>query len=282
MSASVQQVTVGDCTIGGERLALIAGPCLVEDEETTYEIAARLRDIAAELDLPFIFKASCDKANRTSIDSERGPGWRMGLTIVAKAARRAKVAVVSDVHEVVQVSPASEVLDMLQIPAFLCRQTDLLIAAGEAGVPVNIKKGQFMAPEDMAHAIAKVTSTGNQSVCVTERGTSFGYHNLVVDMRGLVTMRQFGYPVVFDATHSVQLPSGAGGVSGGQRALAPVLARAAVAVGIDALFIEAHPDPDAAPCDGPNMLPLDSVAGLLKQLLDIREAVQASAEQETD
>ncbi len=282
MSDTVRQITAGDCTIGGERLALIAGPCLVEDEETTYEIAARLRDITAELGVPFIFKASCDKANRTSIDSERGPGWRVGLQILAKAARRAKVPVTSDVHEVAQVSPASEVFDMLQIPAFLCRQTDLLVAAGEAGVPVNIKKGQFMAPEDMAHAIAKVTATGNRSVCVTERGTSFGYHNLVVDMRGLVMMRQFGHPVVFDATHSVQLPGGAGGASGGQRALAPALARAAVAVGIDALFIEAHPDPDSAPCDGPNMLHLDSVAGLLKELLAIREAVQAIEEQETD
>jgi len=282
MSDAVRQITAGDCTIGGERLALIAGPCLVEDEETTYEIAARLRDITAELGVPFIFKASCDKANRTSIESERGPGWRVGLQILAKAARRAKVPVISDVHEVAQVSPASEVFDMLQIPAFLCRQTDLLVAAGEAGVPVNIKKGQFMAPDDMAHAIAKVTSTGNRSVCVTERGTTFGYHNLVVDMRGLVIMRQFGHPVVFDATHSVQLPGGAGAASGGQRALAPALARAAVAVGIDALFIEAHPDPDSAPCDGPNMLHLDSVAGLLKELLAIREAVQAIEEQETD
>jgi len=282
VSDAVRQITAGDCTIGGERLVLIAGPCLVEDEETTYEIAARLRDITAELGVPFIFKASCDKANRTSAKSERGPGWRMGLQILAKAARRAKVSVTTDVHEIAQVSPASEVFDMLQIPAFLCRQTDLLVAAGEAGVPVNIKKGQFMAPDDMAHAIAKVTSTGNQAVCVTERGTSFGYHNLVVDMRGLVIMRQFGHPVVFDATHSVQLPGGAGGVSGGQRALAPPLARAAVAVGIDALFIEAHPDPDSAPCDGPNMLHLDSVAGLLKELLAIREAVQAIEEQETN
>jgi len=268
MSDAVRQITAGDCTIGGERLALIAGPCLVEDEETTYEIAARLRDITAELGVPFIFKASCDKANRTSIESERGPGWRVGLQILAKAARRAKVPVISDVHEVAQVSPASEVFDMLQIPAFLCRQTDLLVAAGEAGVPVNIKKGQFMAPDDMAHAIAKVTSTGNRSVCVTERGTTFGYHNLVVDMRGLVIMRQFGHPVVFDATHSVQQPGGQGTSSGGQREFVPVLARAAVAVGVACVFLETHEDPDSAPSDGPNMVPLSQFEALAARLLE--------------
>jgi len=282
MSDAVQQFRVRDVTVGGPQLVLFAGPCLVEDEETTYEMLVRLQEITTQLDVPFIFKASYDKANRTSVDSERGPGWQKGLHILAKVAQRVEVPVLSDVHDVKQISPAAEVLDMLQIPAFLCRQTDLLVAAGESGMPINIKKGQFMAPEDMAHAIGKVTSTGNQSLCVTERGTSFGYHNLVVDMRGLVIMRELGYPVVFDATHSVQLPSGAEGASGGQRALAPALARAAIAVGIDGLFLEVHPDPDAAPCDGPNMLPLDSVPGLLKQLLAIREAARADDERETD
>jgi len=274
VSDIVRQVVVNDSVIGGPRLALIAGPCLIEDEDSTYEMAARLRDLTAELDIPFIFKASCDKANRTSIKSARGPGWRKGLQILAKVAHRAQVPVISDVHEAWQVSAAAEILHMLQIPALLSRQTDLLLAAGESGVPVNIKKGQFMAPEDMAHAVGKVTSTGNEDICLTERGTSFGYHNLVVDMRGLAIMRQLGRPVLFDATHSVQLPSGSGDVSDGQRELVPVLARAAIAVGVDGLFMEVHPDPDNAPCDGPNMVPMDELPALLKRLLRLREAVQ--------
>ena len=278
MNETVQQIKVGDALIGGPRLALIAGPCLVEDEESTYAMACRLAEICGALDVPFIFKASYDKANRTSVTSARGPGWQKGLQIVARVGRRAGVPVISDVHEVAQIGVAAEVLDMLQIPAFLCRQTDLLVAAGETGRPVNIKKGQFMAPDDMEHSLAKVTSTGNRSVSVTERGSSFGYHNLVVDMRGLQIMRRFGCPIIFDATHSVQLPGGAGGASGGQRELAPALARAAVAVGIDALFIEVHPDPDNAPCDGPNMLPIDQVGPLLTTLIAIRGAAREAAQ----
>ncbi len=278
MDETVQQIKVGDALIGGQRLALIAGPCLVEDEESTYAMACRLAETCRALDVPFIFKASYDKANRTSVTSARGPGWQKGLHIVARVGRRAGVPVLSDVHEVAQIGVAAEVLDMLQIPAFLCRQTDLLVAAGETGRPVNIKKGQFMAPDDMEHSLAKVTSTGNRNVSVTERGSSFGYHNLVVDMRGLQIMRRFGYPVIFDATHSVQLPGGAGGASGGQRELAPPLARAAVAVGIDALFIEVHPDPDNAPCDGANMLPIDAVGPLLTTLIAIREAARGAAQ----
>lgn len=278
MDKAVGQIKVGDALIGGERLALIAGPCLVEDEESTYAMACRLAETCRALDVPFIFKASYDKANRTSVTSARGPGWQKGLHIVARVGRRAGVPVLSDVHEVAQVSVAAEVLDVLQIPAFLCRQTDLLVAAGETGRPVNIKKGQFMAPDDMEHSLAKVTSTGNRNVSVTERGSSFGYHNLVVDMRGLQIMRRFGYPVIFDATHSVQLPGGAGGASGGQRELAPALARAAVAVGIDALFIEVHPDPDNAPCDGANMLPIDAVGPLLTTLIAIREAARTAVQ----
>lgn len=277
MSETVHQIRVGDVLIGGPKLTLIAGPCLVEDEESTYAMACRLAETCAGLDVPFVFKASYDKANRTSVTAERGPGWQKGLQIVARVGRRAGVPVLSDVHEVVQVGVAAEVLDVLQIPAFLCRQTDLLIAAGETGRPVNIKKGQFMAPDDMRHSLEKVTSTGNHSVSLTERGSSFGYHNLVVDMRGLQVMRDFGYPIVFDATHSVQLPGGAQGASGGQRELAPALARAAVAVGIDALFIEVHPDPDNAPCDGPNMLPIDQVGPLLTTLVAIREAAGETA-----
>lgn len=266
-------IHIGDLAIGGDRLAVIAGPCLVEEEATTREIALRLTEIMDELDVPFVFKASYDKANRTSISSARGPGWKKGLEILRAVSEAIPGPIISDVHETGQITLAADVLDMLQIPAFLCRQTDLLVAAGETGLPVNIKKGQFMAPEDMKHAIAKVTSTGDQHVSVTERGATFGYHNLVVDMRGLAIMKQFGYPVVFDATHSVQLPGGAGGASGGQRELAPVLARAAVAAGVDAVFMEVHPDPDCAPCDGPNMLPIDRVPGVVKQLLAIRQAL---------
>lgn len=267
-------INMGDITIGGDRLAVIAGPCLVEDEKTTRQIALRLTEIMADLEVPFIFKSSYDKANRTSISSPRGPGWQRGLDILQAVSEAVPGPILSDVHETHQIQRAAEILDMLQIPAFLCRQTDLLVAAGETGLAVNIKKGQFMAPEDMEHAIGKVTSTGNRQVCITERGTTFGYHNLVVDMRGLALMKEFGHPVVFDATHSVQLPGGAGGASGGQRELAPVLARAAVGAGVDAVFMEVHPDPDSAPCDGPNMLPIDRVPEVLGELLAIRDALK--------
>jgi len=264
-----------DCIVGGRRLALIAGPCLVEGFDMTARIAEQLAQMCGELDVPFIFKASYDKANRTSIDSARGPGWQKGLEILAEVRESVGVPVLSDVHETIQAPLAAQALDVLQVPAFLSRQTDLLVAVGESGLPVNIKKGQFLAPEDVQHSINKVTSTGNEQVMLTERGTTFGYHNLVVDMRGLQIMRALGKPVVFDATHSVQLPGGMGGASGGQREFAAGLARAAVAVGVDAVFLEVHPSPDEAPCDGPNMLPLSQVRALIEQLLRIRRAVSA-------
>ncbi len=274
--AEVRPITVRepDCIIGGEELAIIAGPCLVEDFETTAAIAEEMQGICGEMGVPYVFKASYDKANRTSIDSERGPGWQRGLETLARVRDEVGVPVLSDVHETLQVPMAMQVLDVLQVPAFLSRQTDLLVAAGETEKPVNIKKGQFLAPDDIEHCIAKVTSTGNERVMVTERGSTFGYHNLVVDMRGLQVMRSLGYPVVFDATHSVQLPGGARGASGGEREFAPALARAAVAVGVDAVFMEVHPSPDQAPCDGPNMLPLADVPGVIKQLLAVRRAVR--------
>jgi len=264
-----------DCVVGGERLAVIAGPCLVEDLATTASIAEQLAEICAELHVPFIFKASYDKANRTSINSARGPGWQKGLEILAEVRETVGVPLLSDVHETPQVSAAAQALDVLQVPAFLSRQTDLLVATGETGLPVNLKKGQFLAPEDMQHSISKVASTGNEQVMLTERGSTFGYHNLVVDMRGLQIMRSLGKPVVFDATHSVQLPGGMGGASGGQREFVAGLARAAVAVGVDAVFLEVHPSPDEAPCDGPNMLPISQVQALLEQLTRIRGAVSA-------
>jgi 2-dehydro-3-deoxyphosphooctonate aldolase (KDO 8-P synthase) len=267
----VREIRVRDnCIIGGDDLAIIAGPCLVEDLDTTSAMAEDLGEICDGLGVPFVFKASYDKANRTSVDSERGPGWQKGLEILARIGEDVGVPIVSDIHEPTQVPMAMQALDMLQIPAFLSRQTDLLVAAGETELPVNVKKGQFLAPEDMEHVIAKVTSTGNNNVMCTERGATFGYHNLVVDMRGLAIMREFGHPVVFDATHSVQLPGGGCGASGGQREYAPLLARAAVAAGVDAVFMEVHPDPDSALCDGPNMIPLGEVEDLIKTLLAIR------------
>lgn len=265
-----------EVVFGAGRLGLIAGPCLVEDADATAEMALRLRELCAELGIPFIFKASYDKANRTSVSSARGPGWHQGLDVLAQVKERAGVALLSDVHETSQVADAARVCDVLQIPAFLCRQTDLLVAAGESGRPVNIKKGQFMAPADMIHSVRKVASTGNERVTLTERGFSFGYNNLVVDMRGIPIMRALGVPVVFDGTHSVQLPSGAGGRSGGQREFVAPLVNAAVAAGADALFLETHPDPDNAPCDGPNMVPMDDLPALLRTALGIFDLVRAS------
>ncbi len=270
----VRQIEVADGKfhIGGAQLALIAGPCLVEDYDTTVAVARQLAELAGSLEMPLIFKASYDKANRTSVSSPRGPGWQEGLEILAAVKQTSGLPLLTDVHETGQIANAAQVADILQIPAFLCRQTDLLVEAGRTGLPVNIKKGQFLSPADIQHAIAKVTSTGNQQVIVTERGTSFGYNNLVVDMRGLTIMRSFGYPVIFDATHSVQLPGGAGGASGGQRQFVGPLARAAVAAGVDGIFLEVHPQPDEAPCDGPNMVPLDELRPLLEGLLAIHEA----------
>jgi len=254
-------------------LTVIAGPCVIEDFETSFEIAEYLRSVTAELDLPFVFKASYDKANRTSIRSFRGPGMADGLAILNRIKTELEVKLLSDVHQISEVAPAAEVLDILQVPAFLCRQTDLVVAIARTEKAVNIKKGQFLAPWDVANIVDKVASVGNRRVFITERGSMFGYNNLVVDFRSIPIMQQNGAPVVFDATHSVQLPGGAGGASGGQREMAPVLARAAVAAGADGVFLEVHQDPDRALCDGPNSLPLDRVKPLLKQLLSIRNAL---------
>jgi 2-dehydro-3-deoxyphosphooctonate aldolase (KDO 8-P synthase) len=265
---------VNDILFGpGQPLVLIAGPCVIEDASLTRDIAARLKETAANLKLPFIFKASYDKANRTAIDAYRGPGRKAGLAILAEIKAELEIPIISDVHSVAEVPAAAEVLDVLQIPAFLCRQTDLILAAAATGKWLNIKKGQFMAPWDMAKVVEKARSLGQRQILLTDRGTSFGYNNLVVDFRGIDIMQQTGCPVIFDATHSVQLPGGAGSSSGGQREFAPVLARAAVAAGADGIFMEVHPDPDRALCDGPNSLRLDTLDPVLRQLAAIRALV---------
>jgi 2-dehydro-3-deoxyphosphooctonate aldolase (KDO 8-P synthase) len=268
----MRKILVGDVTIG-EGLVLIAGPCVIENESSCVEIAGELKSITEEAGIAFIFKSSYDKANRSSISSFRGPGLDAGLKILEKVRGAVGVPVLSDIHCREEVDSAASVLDVLQIPAFLCRQTDLVLAAAGTGKPVNIKKGQFMAPWDVENIIEKVRSVGNDNIIVTERGTCFGYNNLVVDMRSLPQMREFGYPVVFDATHSVQLPGGIGHASGGQREFVIPLGRAAVAAGCDGLFIEVHRKPEEAPCDGSNMLSLDEVRGFLKQVMAIEEIV---------
>ncbi|MBN2233057.1 MAG: 3-deoxy-8-phosphooctulonate synthase [Deltaproteobacteria bacterium] len=262
-----------DIAIGtGHPLALIAGPCVIESAELVRRTAAEIAAICARLNMPFIFKASYDKANRSSVTSFRGPGITAGLEILARVRTEFSLPVITDVHERGDVAAVGEIVDIIQIPAFLCRQTDLLVAAGRSGKPVNVKKGQFMAPQDMANIVAKVAGTGNRRVLLTERGSSFGYHNLVVDFRSLPLMAETGCPVIFDATHSVQLPAAAGTCSGGDRRMIPVLAAAATAAGADALFMEVHPDPDRARCDGPNSLPLAALEPLLRRLLAIRRA----------
>jgi len=269
-------VIIGNAVLGGGNpLSLVAGPCVIEDEDTVFYTAQRLKEICAELDISLIFKSSYDKANRTSLGSFRGPGLDRGLRVLSEVKSRFQLPVLSDVHSVDEVKPASEVLDVLQIPAFLCRQTDLILAAARTGRTVNIKKGQFLAPWDMKNIIDKCTSTGNRNVFVTERGTSFGYNNLVVDIRAFPILRSFGFPVVFDVTHSLQLPGGKGICSGGQREFAEPLARSAVAAGVDGLFMEVHPEPDKALCDGPNMLPLDELPRLLKVVKNIHALVSA-------
>jgi len=266
----VREIDIGGVKIGGDNpLALIAGPCVIESETHARLMASELKSIAAAHKIPFVFKASYDKANRSSAANFRGPGLKTGLAILRRIRDDFTVPVLSDVHETTDVPEAAEVLDALQIPAFLCRQTDLLAAAGRTGKPVNVKKGQFAAPWDMKHAVEKIAATGNPNAFLTERGVSFGYNNLVVDMRALPVMRALGVPVVFDATHSVQLPAGLGGRSGGDRTMAPVLARAAVAAGVDALFLEVHDNPDAAECDGPNMVPLAELGTLLEMVTAI-------------
>ena len=252
--------------VGNGKLLLIAGPCVAESLELCMETAAFLKDLTKKLDINFVFKASYDKANRSSVGSYRGIGLKAGLELLNKIKKDLNVPIVTDIHETSQVAPAAEVADILQIPAFLCRQTDLLLEAGRHGKVVNIKKGQFMAPEDMRLAVEKVKSTGNDKIMLTERGTTFGYHNLVVDMRSLAIMRELGVPVVFDATHSVQLPGGLGNTTGGQRQFVEPLSLAAAAVGIDSLFMEVHPNPDKAFSDGPNSLNFESTEKVLTKV----------------
>jgi 2-dehydro-3-deoxyphosphooctonate aldolase (KDO 8-P synthase) len=267
---------IGPVRVGNERLFLIAGPCVIESEAHVRKMADAIQRIAADLSMPYIFKASFDKANRTSVSSFRGPGLKEGTAILRRLAESTGLPILTDVHEPSQCDVAAEGADVLQIPAFLCRQTDLLVAAARTGRAINVKKGQFVAPWDMRHAVEKVASTGNTRVFLTERGASFGYNNLVVDMRSLAVMRAFA-PVVFDATHSVQIPSGANGVSGGQPEFIPLLARAAVAAGIDGIFLEVHDNPAQAKSDGANALELKSLRPLLEILLAIQQAAAAPA-----
>ncbi len=272
----MKKIHVGGIKIGGgEPFVLIAGPCVIESEKLARKVAASLKEITTELGIPLIFKSSYDKANRSSVSSFRGPGLEKGLRILRGIRDDFGIPVLSDVHRFEEIAKASEVLDVAQIPAFLCRQTDFVIEVARHANVVNIKKGQFLAPWDVENVVQKVLSAGNRNILITERGTSFGYNNLVSDMRSIPILRRMGYPVVFDATHSVQLPGGAGEASGGDRAMAVCLARAAVAVGIDALFLEVHPDPDRARCDGPNSL----VLGTLRELLSTLRAIDALAKQ---
>ena len=275
MPKVTQPISIGPFNIGGNSpLVLIAGPCVIESEKIVRQIAEKLKRITEDLRVPFIFKASYDKANRSSIKSFRGPGLKKGLKILQKIKTDLNIPILSDVHKEEEILPASEVLDILQIPAFLCRQTDLLTKAALTEKPINIKKGQFMAPWDMKNVVNKLEESGNKNILLTERGVTFGYNNLVVDMRSLVLMRDYGYPVVFDSTHSLQQPGGKGTMSGGQREMIPDLARGAVAVGCDALFMETHPDPDQALSDGPNMLKLDLLPVLLEQLVTLHQIVR--------
>lgn len=272
---AVREIRIGSVPIGGERpLALIAGPCVLESEKLAIQVAGTLSEIASELEVPFVFKSSYLKDNRMSHGSYAGPGLESGLRTLARVRSEVGVPVLSDVHEREEIGPAAEVLDALQIPAFLCRQTRLLEEAAAAGKPLNIKKGQFMAPEDMGRVAGKAEAAGNADILLTERGHSFGYHNLVVDMRGIHIMRRLGFPVVFDATHSVQLPGAASGTSGGQPEFVPVLARAACAAGCDALFIETHPKPEEALSDAGSMIPLSDLRALLENILPVAEVVR--------
>lgn len=258
----------------GQPLLLIGGPCALESKELALAVATRMKEITSRLGLTYVFKASFDKANRTSITSYRGPGIEQGLQTLAEIRQELQVPIISDIHDYTQAEAAGEVLDIIQIPAFLCRQTDLLVAAAQTGKPINVKKGQFVSPWDMVNVVNKLKEAGAAEIMLVERGASFGYNNLVVDMRSLPVMRGLGCPVVFDATHSVQLPGGAGGSSSGQREFIEPLCRAAVAAGVDGVFMEIHPEPDKALCDGANSMPLDAVEPLLEKLVAIREAVR--------
>lgn len=263
---------------GNRRFALLAGPCAIESEEMTMEVASELKDICSRLEIPFIFKSSFDKANRTSVTSPRGIGIENGLQILQRIKTELNLPIITDVHESWQCPIVAEVADILQIPAFLCRQTDLLIAAAETGRAINVKKGQFLAPWDMRNVVDKLRSTGNERIMVCERGSSFGYNNLVVDMTGLVEMRQFGVPVIFDATHSVQKPGGQGGITGGNREMVPHLMRAALAIGVDAIFAEVHPDPDKAFSDAANQLRLSDIENILRQAIEIDNIIKRRTE----
>lgn len=274
--SSVREIAVGEVVIGGKRpVGLIAGPCVIESEEACMEAAGFLRDLTRALGMPLIFKSSYDKANRSSLSSYRGPGIAKGLKILARVKKEYGLPVLSDVHRFEEVAEAATVLDVLQVPAFLCRQTDFVLAVAGAGRAINVKKGQFLSPWDMRNIVEKIESAGNRSILLTERGASFGYHNLVTDLRGLIVMRETGYPVVFDVTHSLQLPGGLGSSSGGQREFIPALARAACAVGIDALFMEVHPRPEEALCDGPNSQPFAGLKPLLEQVMAIDALVKS-------
>jgi len=270
----VNPVKLGDMTLGDDKLFLIAGPCVIENRRLIIDIAKRVSEIASRLGIPYIFKSSYDKANRSSLKSFRGPGLEEGIKDLEALKNEANVPVLTDIHEVYHADMVAQVADILQIPAFLCRQTDLLLAAGKTGRIVNIKKGQFVAPDQMIHPVAKVRSTGNDRILLTERGASFGYGNLVVDMRSIPIMRRTGCPVIFDATHSVQLPGGAGEITGGQREFIFTLAKSAIAAGANGLFIETHPDPESALSDSTNMLPLYYLEEFLEKILDVFHAVK--------
>ena len=259
---------------GGNALLIIAGPCVIENKDTCLRTAERLRDVCRNVGLPYVFKSSFDKANRTSIASYRGPGLEEGLRILEQVREEVGVPVLSDVHEPHQAKPAAEVLDVLQVPAFLCRQTDLVVACADTGLPINVKKGQFMAPEDMGQVAEKISSRGNDRIMLCERGVCFGYHNLVVDITSIPRMQALGHPVVFDATHATQQPGGLGEKSGGDREMAPVLAKAAVAAGANGLFIETHPRPENARSDSATMMPLDQVGSLLEEVYAIYDAAR--------
>ena len=272
---NIKRIQFRDLEIGGDKLTILAGPCAIESKEILDETAKGLKEITKELDINFVFKSSFDKANRSSITSFRGPGMEKGLAMLQEIKDKYDLPIVTDIHTPDQAAPVAEVADILQIPAFLCRQTDLLVAAAKTGKIVNIKKGQFLAPEQMGSLVKKVEDSGNFNIMLTDRGTSFGYNNLVTDFRGIPLMQEFGYPVVFDATHSVQLPGANGVCSGGDRRFVPVLAKAAMAVGANVLFFEIHPDPDKALCDGPNMVALKDAKQLFKTCKDIFELVRS-------
>jgi 2-dehydro-3-deoxyphosphooctonate aldolase (KDO 8-P synthase) len=273
-----RHVNVGQVTFGNDKpLSLIAGPCQLESRAHAHEMCQALSELTAKLGIGLVYKTSFDKANRTSLKSQRGLGMEKSLPIMAELRETYGCPVLTDIHSIEQCAPVAEAVDILQIPAFLCRQTDLLLAAGETGKTINVKKGQFLAPWDMKNVVAKIASTGNHNVLLTERGVSFGYNTLVSDMRSLPIMAETGYPIVFDATHSVQQPGGQGTSSGGQREFVPLLARAAVAVGVAGVFMETHQDPDHAPSDGPNMVPLKQMPALLQRLMAFDKIAKAAA-----